>query len=51
LASEAEGYSPFLYQNPHLRWTSLTGAYDYPLESGQSLIEVYDPNDEVDMFG
>ena len=51
LASEAEGYSPFLYQNPHLRWTSLTGAYDYPLTDGQSLIEIYDPNGEVDMFG
>lgn len=51
LASEAEGYSSFLYQNPHLRWTSLTGAYDYPLTDGQSLIEIYDPNGEVDMFG
>jgi hypothetical protein len=44
-------YSQFLYDNPNIRWTSITGAYDVPLGEGEQLVEYYDPNDYVDAYG
>ena len=44
-------YSKFLAEHPEYRWTSITGAYDTPLTSGEQLIEFYDPNGLTDAFG
>lgn len=51
LASESDVTSDFFKTNPGYRWNSVTGAYEYPLEAGQQLLEIYDPSQDVDMFG
>lgn len=51
LGNNTDVYSQFLYDNPNIRWTSITGAYDVPLGEGEQLIEYYDPNDYVDAYG
>ena len=51
LGNDTDVYSQFLYDNPNIRWTSITGAYDVPLGEGEQLVEYYDPNDYVDAYG
>ena len=51
LASESDVTSDFFKANPGYRWNSVTGAYEYPLEAGQQLLEIYDPSQDIDVFG
>ena len=51
LGNNSDTYSQFLSDNPNIRWTSITGAYDAPLSDGEQLIEYYDINDPVDNYG
>ena len=51
LGNDSNAYSQFLYDNPNIRWASITGAYDAPLSEGEQLIEYYDPNGSADPYG
>lgn len=51
LASKADIALKYFRDNPNIRWTSVTGMYDYPIDPNHQLLNIYDPNQEVDMFG